>query len=78
MIGTELEAAQTVVEYFQMTPDQIYFEGIETSQPRPRTVGGQAGTIVTFEGTHEGREPQLRGFIAVDRSRNRSYLFVVL
>jgi hypothetical protein len=54
VIGTELEAAQTVVEHFQRTPDQLYVQRTQTSEPWPRTVGGQPGTIVTFERTHEG------------------------
>ncbi len=49
---------------------------VATSDMHSRTIGGAEGLVVTFEGTAEGADVQIKGFVAGVESEDWQYLFV--
>lgn len=76
VFSEELESGQTVEDFLETTLEELYFEEIESSDPKPRRIGGQRGVIVNFEALPEDSGIRLRGFLAGAERDGRGYLFL--
>jgi hypothetical protein len=75
LIGSPLEDMLSVEEMVEMMLSELPFEDMELSDVKPRTIGEQRGILVTFQGTPEGEDIALRGFLAATELKGRGYLF---
>lgn len=69
----EGETIEDVVE--TVTSLVLSGEDIQRRDPEPRAIGGLDGTITTFEGTPEGAEVPMRGFLAAVEYEGWGYFF---
>jgi hypothetical protein len=67
---------ETIEDTFEFFASLLSDENVEVSDQESRTVGGQDGIIVTFEGTPEGSEAGVRGFLAGVEYEDWGYLFM--
>jgi hypothetical protein len=55
---------------------EMPFGDMEISDAKPRTIGGQHGILVTFEGTPAAEDISVTGFLAGVEHKGWGYLFV--
>ena len=76
LTGSELEGPLTLEDLVETTLSEFAFEEVETSDPEPCTIGGQPGIMITFEGTPEGGDVHMRGFLGGAERDGWGYLFI--
>lgn len=70
---------QSLEEWYENEePLQSSPERWEISDPRPHSIGGQAGFIVTFEGTHPYVDLAVKGFLAGAEYDSWGYVFFAI
>ncbi len=76
VLSSSLEEA-SLQEWFEDIASTFPFsQGGRTGDARSRTIAGQNGLIVTLEGTPEGSETPVKGFMAVAEQEGWGYLFL--
>jgi hypothetical protein len=75
IIGSPLEDQPTVEETVEMMLSELFFKNVEFSDVKPRTIGDQRGMLVNFEGTPEGEDLVVSGFLAGVEYKGWGYLF---
>jgi hypothetical protein len=75
MLG-ELEDGQTVKELIRQQLEESGFEGAETTQLEPVTIGDGRGAIANLEGKPTAVSTIVKGFVAGVERNGRAYLFV--
>lgn len=73
---SDLEGPLTLDELVQTTVSELYFDKVEVSDLKPRTIGGHDGILVTLEGSPEGGDVSMRGFVAAAEHNGWGYLFM--
>lgn len=73
---SDLEGPPTLDELVQTTVSELYFDKVEVSDLKPRTIGGHDGILVTLEGSPEGGDVSMRGFVAAVEHNGWGYLFM--
>ncbi|TKJ29339.1 MAG: hypothetical protein CEE40_08880 [Chloroflexi bacterium B3_Chlor] len=73
---TDLEGSLTIDDLVETTLAELSFDKIRTSDPKPRTIGGQNGIMITLEGSPEGGDVSMRGFVAAAEHNGWGHLFV--
>jgi hypothetical protein len=70
---------QSLEEWYQNEePLRSSPERWEISDPTPRSIGGQAGFVVTFEGTHPYIDLAVKGFLAGAEYESWGYVFFAI
>ena len=73
---SDLEGPLTLDELVQTTVSELYFDKVEVSDLKPRTIDGHDGILVTLEGSPEGGDVSMRGFVAAAEHNGWGYLFM--
>lgn len=73
---SELEGASTIEELVETTLRELTFEQVDTSDCKPHTIGGRQGILVTLQGTPQGADVTMRGFLAGAEHEGWGYIFL--
>jgi hypothetical protein len=78
VIRNPLEDVLTAEALLEMMLSEMPFGGMEMSDMEPRTVGGERGAMVTFEGIPQGEDVRLAGFLVAADHGDCGYLFLAI
>ena len=76
VMRSELEASQTLEDLMETTLCDLSFEEVETSDHKPHTMAGRQGVLIILEGTPQGADVSMKGFLAGVERGGWGYLFV--
>lgn len=76
VMRSEIEGSQTVEDLVEETLSELYLQTIEITDRKPHTIGGQQGILVTLQGTPEGADVVMKGFLAAAEHEGWGYLFL--
>jgi hypothetical protein len=73
---SDLAGSETINELLQTTLEELSFDKVQTSDLKPRTIGGRDGIFVTLEGRPQGADVLMKGFLAGVEHDGWGYLFL--
>ncbi len=73
---SDLAGSETINELVQTTLQELSFDKVQTSDLKPRTIGGRDGIFVTLEGRPQGSDVLMKGFLAGVEHDGWGYLFL--
>ncbi len=76
LMRSDLAGSDTINELVETTLAELSFDKVQTSDLKPRTIGGRDGIFVTLEGRPQGADVLMKGFLAGVEHDGWGYLFL--